>query len=119
MGIQKYLINQGYKAMRVDFNKHGELIYVPNTTSSFSTMVGGGISIHYIKDNYKPIIYGLNEYGRPETLISPRPIDLCIKEYDSLNNEDKSKLHYLSDDVMNRILQKYSPKEIFDNLILK
>lgn len=87
----------------------------------FSTMRVGGIHTHWVKDkDFKSaIVWGLNEGGRPPTLIKPRPkikvekegrilteqfddaMNICLAKedhiliYNSLFNEEKTFLYKL------------------------
>ena len=66
-----YLIGIGYKPYRKVFvNKKFE--YQLSTYDYFTTVMGGGLDIRFLKDG-KEIVWGLSENGKPPTLISPRP----------------------------------------------
>lgn len=119
--FEKYLIEQGYKPYRLTIDKkvkisksdNGDIIKVTTLTSTydssgkikgFSTVVPGGLSIYYIKGNDvdNAFVYGLHEAYKPPTLIMPRP---------KINPGERS---LSADDKMNRALEKYTPKEIYD-----
>jgi hypothetical protein len=74
----------------------------------FSTMRTGGITTYWVKDkDFKnSIIWGMNEFGKPPTLISPRPKIKLRKE--------KRILSQNYDDVMNVCLQKEDHEKIFE-----
>lgn len=64
------------------------------------------------KDREKQIIFGLNEYGKPATLIYPRP----RIEISRLINGCRYVLKEEHDDNMNYVLMNYSFEEIFTAL---
>lgn len=108
--IVRYLIeDQGYTPHRLVNGK-----YIPNNINDFSTMQNGGIDIRYIKGD-REIIYGLNEAGRPPTLIYPRPKIILIK------NIDGRKRVYTDvfDDTMNICLKKEDPQVIYEAMFDK
>jgi hypothetical protein len=90
--ITDILKENGYKEYRYIGFK-----FVENTQNDFSTMRDGGLAIFYVKDNDfdNPIIWGLHEFGKPPTLIKPRP-------------------KHLSDNEMNRMLANQNHYEIFE-----
>jgi hypothetical protein len=99
--LTKYLVeDEGYKTFRFIGGN-----YVPNSINDYSTMQEGGLDVIYIKGN-KKIIYGLNEFKKPPTLISPRPKIKAVingKEFDER-----------SDDAMNICLKEEKPENIYD-----
>lgn len=99
--LTKYLVeDKGYKTFRfIEGN------YVPNRINDYSTMQEGGISVTYTKGN-REITYGLHEFGKPPTLIFPRPkIKVVIngKEFDEC-----------SDDAMNICLREEKAENIYE-----
>jgi len=68
--IVHYLIEKGYKPFREDTSKGYELVPCKDPLF-FSTMVAGGTCVVLVKDNSR-WCYGLNEFGKPPTLINPR-----------------------------------------------
>lgn len=82
---------------------------VPDTGNpmEFSSMVEGGIATIWMKEGFPNIVWGLSEYGKPPTLISPKPlvlIDGCWR---------------LDDDAINHCLSKEAHEELFKNIIDK
>ena len=80
----------------------------------FSTM--SNIDVTYKKED-SFINFGLHEYKKPPTLISPRP---SIKVYGEFEvetiNGETLKLNCIneqSDTAMNRVLQTFTPKQIY------
>lgn len=91
--------------------------------NDFSSMVVGGLSICFVKDNdfNNGIVWGLREYGKPPTIIYPRPRILVIKN--SKSNEGSKAFRSESyDDSMNLCLSKENHNDIlkamFDDSIL-
>ena len=107
MGIEEYIIKQGYKPFRqVD----GKLIPEEESgISSYSTMVKGGIQKIYTKEGSPNIYYGLSEYGKPPTLIEPRP---CI-ELKMLEEGKYYIMNEQSDDAVNRCLREEPVEEVY------
>ena len=95
--LRKELIKRGYTS---DHNEH------------FSTL--GKIGVVYSKGN-KEVVLGLNEYGKPPTLIRPRPF--------KGTSWDNRNYQIFDDDEMNRYLNHYSGEEILNciegNLLIK
>lgn len=96
--------------------------FVENKINDFSTMINGGLHLIYIKDDIK-IWWGLNELGKPPTLVAPRPkINLKIdtSKYDGIFI--RNSICEVFDDAMNVCLKKESPeliyKALFDNSII-
>lgn len=104
--------------------------------NDFSTMVVGGLDIRFVKDGdfENPIVWGLNEYNSPPTIVYPRPriivkrvrkqsstyrrvsmkgVEIIKridpKNYISIENE-------LRDDSMNLVLEKEDSELIFEAL---
>lgn len=98
MGIQNYLIENGFIAYRKVY-ENKNFIYKLNDKSDFSTMVGGGLDIRYVKDNVE-ITYGLNELGIPPTILSPLP---NIKGGVNISEQNRTM----------RALNKYSSEDFF------
>jgi hypothetical protein len=79
-----------------------------NNIKDFSTMVAGGLTKHFVKDNdmSKEVIWGLREYKKPPNLLQP----ILDIEYDKSNG-------FLSQqDLTERLLKQVDHKEIYDNL---
>jgi hypothetical protein len=97
--ILKY---EGYKEYR-----YTEKGFIENKEDYFSTMVNGGLAVYYVKNNdfNNPVIWGLHEFNKPPTLISPRPKILKYANGLLYNQE--------MDDVMNLCLQKELHQDIF------
>lgn len=106
IGFQEFIKSKGFKDFRyIIKGKKWELVSHKEcgiSENSFSTMVHGGLDIRYVKDNIT-IIWGLNEVGKPPTLIYPRP---------KVKNNNLFILY--NDDLMNRILKNYSNEDIFN-----
>jgi hypothetical protein len=104
MDFCSYLESIGFKPFRNINNK-----YVPCTSDmSFSTMQSGMLYVYYLR-NEDTFLWGLNEFGKPPTLISPRPTIL-------LHTQDDRILSPVSDDYMNRLLQTTEPKELYESI---
>ena len=76
------VIRKKIKTDNNDFIKEIKLHYnyiEVKSNRSLSTMNNGGVTTHFIKDD-KEIIFGLNEYKKPPTLISPRPNIIIVKD---------------------------------------
>ena len=81
--------------------------YYPHyNVDDFSTMVVGGTDIRFVKDEDfdNEIIWGLNEYNKPPTLIYPRPRISGKKNGRILTS--------LDDDAMNICLAKENHEDI-------
>jgi hypothetical protein len=78
----------------------------------FSTMRTGGVTTYWVKDkDFKnSIIWGMNEFGKPPTLISPRP---KIK-YHTEKNDRRIILSEQFDNAMNICLQKENHEIVFE-----
>ena len=105
MNFQEYLISKGFKDFRNVCTKNGfELVshsVAGISYNSFSTMVSGGLTIEYVKDNIQ-ITWGLEDVGKPPTLLYP-----LIK-----NNNTNPLIS--KQDIHSRLLKKYSNDEIFE-----
>lgn len=114
-----------------DLNSEESEFYIPVNfnsiyiTANYNVMNNGGIHTYFIKDyDIKNVIcYGLNEVGKPPTLIFPRPkINLKIdtSKYDGIFI--RNSICEVFDDAMNGCLKNESPeliyKALFDNSII-
>ena len=90
MSIIKYIKQQGFKE-------------VNGSVTSISTMTN--IRVRFLHSDGREIVYGLNEYKKPPTLIYPRP--RILRTFDGVIYDQHR------DDVMNYCLQKESPADIF------
>lgn len=118
MSIIELLENKGYKKYRC-INKKGKFIYEESFMDSFSSMINGGLVIHFIKnEDYKnPIIFGLHEKNKPPTLITPRPY-IRLKRF--CNNLKRIEtITEVFDDAMNICLLKENSEDIFEALFNK
>lgn len=91
---------------------------VENKINDFSTTVPGGIHIIYVKDDVS-VIWGLSEYGKPPTLVYPRP---NIKNKHVDNSPAKfciGGVFFNQDDDINKILSKYRNEEIYNAMFDK
>jgi hypothetical protein len=115
IALEKHLIEKGYLKMKYD-HKQG-LIEEDNRFHIISTME----NLYYLyvlpKDlenakkqrfNNNMFTIGLNEAGKPVTLISPRPI--VITEI----GENYIDTIYINDDTMNRLLKDKTNEEIIE-----
>jgi len=112
--LTKYLVEDlGYKSYRYVDGK-----YVPNNINDYSTMVEGGLDVRYMKDGdeTKQIIFGLNERGKPATLISPRP-NITLRVTDSKGKITKISQQF--DDAMNVCLREETADKIFEAMYNK
>ena len=94
--FEKHLIDKGFKRFTLN-TKTFKLEYANGYL--LSSMVN--LDYRYLKGNIM-IIFGLSEKNKPPTLIYPRPI----------------RDNY-SDDMMNRVLMKYSNNEILNAILNK
>lgn len=106
--IRGYLEKTGFKTYRENIIKNKPIEFVPSndlnmTDDTFTTMVSGGLCIFYINGK-KIVCYGLHEFGKPPSLISPRP------KYKT--NIDLSEL--TPQDITNRLIKKYTNEEIYN-----
>jgi hypothetical protein len=87
--------------IRILFKKRDDLIFTEGDkyseksrfywsadTDDFSSMLVGGLCVHYVKDMdfENQILWGLCEYGMPPTLISPRP-KISVRRFVDYNGE--------------------------------
>lgn len=83
--------------------------------NGFSTAVVGGIDIRFVKDEdlENQIIWGLSQYGKPPTIIYPRP-KINVKKHREFNG---TKIMFIEnesmDDSMNLLLEKVNHEKIF------
>jgi hypothetical protein len=108
--LEEYLLSIGYERFRYDYKKS---MYEKEDKHSLSTL--GDIHYTYFPENVNPngekpkgIRIGLNEVGKPPTLIHPRP-----RYHVKRNGED----FVDSDDNINVILEQYSPKEVYNAIL--
>ena len=103
-----------YNVHFVKGNDKNGTFYFQNYGSDFSTMRVGGLESYYIKDNdfNNPIIWGLHEKDKPQTLIYPRPFFEKIE----IINGIKYTIVGLDDDGMNDMLKNRSHEEIFKEI---
>lgn len=107
--LTKYLVDDlSYKSYRYVAGK-----YVPNNINDYSTMVEGGLAVHYMKnsDETKQIIFGLHEKGKPPTLISPRP-NIILRLTDSEGRT--TSMNQWFDDAMNVCLREETANKIYE-----
>ena len=102
MGFIEYIESQGFKKMVMSTKTFK--LEEPSEYAILSTM--GYLDFRYVKGE-KVITWGLNEHGKPPTLISPLPYKLM---------ELKDNEYYGQNAPMDRVLQKYSPEEILKEL---
>lgn len=89
--FEDYLTSIGYEKFAIE-RKGKNVAKVRIDKTYYSTM--DGCWAFYIKDG-KEIMFGLNEFGKPPTLIHPRPKG-CFW-----------------DDEMNRVLKENTPEEVY------
>jgi hypothetical protein len=129
--FEKYLLDNNYiKFKSVFVSSKKEFVLKQTNEETFSTM--GNLHYAYVKKNHltiksedepiiltkdqinklpKIIFFGLNEVGKPPTLISPRPIS-PIKST-CINGKITFEFYY-GDDQINRVLQQVDFKDILD-----
>jgi len=105
--FEELLIDKGYKRHSIVLNKNNKVEYVNPTTNYYSSM--GNVSFMYINGDSK-IQFGLNEAGKPPTLIYPRPT-ILKREGDAITAGYSNR-----DDYVNRLLQNEDLERIFDSL---
>ena len=101
--FEEYLLEIGYK--RYVKKKDGSLIH--SEYHNISTM--GDITYFYSRDEFKSdrtkdFIFGLQEYGKPSTLLSPKPI----------HGVKRGKSFVTGADAMEAILFKYDPSYVYN-----
>ena len=102
-GLENYLIEQGYTRYHYD---HKTMSLVKSEGYLLSTM--GNLDYRYVLDDDfdNQIIFGLNEKGKPATLIYPRPNIRVQKGSQFIGNEE--------DNAMNTVLMNFSHEDILD-----
>lgn len=101
-------------------SKESYFYFQDKSNNHFSSMVLGGLSNYYIKDNNfdNPIIWGMNQINFPPCLIYPRPF---IKGYMEIN-DIKMLVDQNYDALVMRCFEKENHLDIFnamfDNSIL-
>lgn len=100
--FEQYLLDEGC-SKHIYNTKKMCLEKCDNNNHTISTMVN--LDYRYLKGD-DIFTFGLSEYGKPPTLIHPRPRMKIIR-----NGEVSFEKN---DDNMNFVLQKISPKEIID-----
>ena len=94
------------------------IFYFPKNQNDFTSMKVGGLDVYYVKENdfNNPIIWGLNEMGKPPTLKFPRP-RIDVKRYRSFEGKQYiSNENEVFDDSMNLCLSKENHLDIFKSL---
>lgn len=117
MHILDYIKDLGYKSYIFRSDKIKDVgikeldLYEEVEYKSFYSSYGP-LNYRWIKDGNidGQIIYGLNEYGKPPTLIGPKPWSLIMGITDRLSLP-------ICDDIMNRVLKDYSAEEIYNSII--
>jgi len=102
------------------FNSEESSFFVPctfnhiYTSANFNCMQNGGTTVYFIKDNNfeNPLVFGLNEYNQPPTLIFPRPNIKYIFFNEKINEKDYYTERY--DLAMNFCLKNETPIEILN-----
>lgn len=87
-----------------------------NKKGDFSSM--GAVRKGYEKDGLR-FVFGLNEAGKPPTLIFPRP---NMGEFKYIEVDGKRKLVLTSrwdDDIMNIVLMTETPEKIYKSIVEK
>jgi hypothetical protein len=103
--FEQYLISLGFQKM-VQNPLTQELR--PAGDTILSTL--GCIAYCYHHEKFGSVFYGLNEYGKPPTLVSPRPNIRHITLSDNywiVRSEQE-------DDFMNIVLNRHTPQEVFE-----
>ena len=103
--MEEYLLSIGYKKMVFDTKEMRLKDYGDEILSTL-----GNLDFRYVKGN-KTFIWGLHEFSKPPTLVSPRP-KIEVKRLDEDGNI--CLLNESLDDSMNLVLSKYEPKEIYE-----
>jgi hypothetical protein len=104
----QYLMSIGYRPFR-----YSKLGLVPCVNPyDYSTMREGGLDVRLIKGD-SIFVYGLHEFKKPPTLISPRP---RIKVHKTIVVDSVKKDITISeseDDAMNIVLKEIEHEQIF------
>ena len=121
----EYILNnkEKFDVQIIKQDKGNCYFYFRNRESEndFSTMRTGGITAYYVKnkDFKDTIAFGLNEAGKPPTLIRPRP-NIRLKRFKA-NSTGTEVIDNLYDDAMNHCLKnednEYIFKAMFDKSI--
>lgn len=94
--------------------------YFPRTDNyDFSSMMVGGLHHYYVKDLdfENAIIFGLSEYGKPPTLVHPRPNIKVKRKVDIFGLKDQIREENQSyDDSMNICLSKECHYDILEKI---
>jgi len=105
--FEELLTDKGYKVFEKSLDDKGKLIFIEPTTNYYSSM--GNLTFTYIKGDRK-VEFGLSEYGKPPTLVWPRPTILK-------REGDVVKAGYsLRDDSVSRILQTEDLEKVYESL---
>jgi hypothetical protein len=104
----QYLMSIGYKPFR-----YSKLGLVPCANPyDYSTMREGGLDVRLIKGD-STFIYGLHEFKKPPTLISPRP-RIKVQKTIVLDSVKKDiTISESEDDAMNIVLKEIEHEQIF------
>ena len=106
----QYLMSIGYKPFRWISHKVG---LVPCTNPyDYSTMREGGLDVILIKGD-STFVYGLHEYKKPPTLISPRPKIKIHKTIIVDSVKTDVVINEIFDDAMNIVLKEVECEDIF------
>jgi len=113
--LLEIITEKGYKPYRYN----GKNYILDNNPNNFSSVIVGGTAVFYVKDDdfENPIIWGLQEMGKPPTLIKPRfnvslkrtnPTNRCVEIINGMYN-----------DAIDYVLKNNCHLFLFDNLYNK
>jgi hypothetical protein len=112
--FEEYLLSIGYRKHKEEYPKKGEAPHLVETSEeSYSSL--GALTYVYRKEGSADIRFGLNEAGKPATLVHPRP-EPTLEE--AMENQRVRKEGYMFDDDMNRLILKLTPEQLYNRLEL-
>lgn len=111
MSLEEYLMSIGFNKMVYDHKT--KALKDAGKYDILSTM--GHIYFAYVKGDIS-IYWGLNESGKPPTLMSPRESVFERKEKEIIIDGKKHTQHYVTDDQVNAWMWGKSGKEIYESI---
>lgn len=103
--FEQYLISLGYKRYRKIYKKKQWVYEEDNEGYSFSTMSSGDLDYRYILNDVE-IIWGLDEHGKPPSLVWPNPFKGQKPVY-----EDGKIVS--PQDLISRYIKEHTPEQIY------
>jgi hypothetical protein len=106
----------------IDIAKEQGFIMKSGTYPNFSTAMPGGVRSFFEHSDGRSFVWGLNQQGKPPTLIWPRPkiIKRVERTIYKIGSSEKIEIIFNAneseDDLMNELLQKIPHDEIFKEI---